>query len=81
MPITTQFLDFILTGFFLVLFLSSIIVLIIRLINPDLLPKRETLVYETRERSSKLKNAILMRKLDDPATFTLYDSIWYNKDK
>lgn len=81
MPITAQFLDFVLTSFFLILFVSSIIVLILRLINPELLPKRETLAYEARERGSKLKNAILMRKLDDPTTYTLYDSIWYSKDK
>lgn len=81
MPITAQFLEFVLTSFFLILFLSSLTVLVLKLINPDLLPKRETLVYEARERSSKLKNAVLMRKLDDPTTFTLYDSIWYSKDK
>lgn len=82
MQITPQFIDFALTAFYLLLFLTSIAVVLIRILDPGSLPTREAVVYGFREKRNRLKDALFMRNLKDPATFTLYNDIWYgDKDQ
>lgn len=79
--LSPQTIDNLITGFFVLVFLIPVGVGILKFIDPSAFPRPRTVIYEFRQRRNRLRDAALMRNLHDPATFTLYDSVYYPEDR
>lgn len=79
--LTPQTIDNLITGFFVLVFLIPVAVGVLRVMDPSAFPRPRTLVYEFQQRRNRVRDAVLMRNLQDPVTYTLYDTIHSPDDK